>query len=132
MPDFSHCARCGELRYSVSGRWKGDLCIKCRAASRVVHTTRKCAGCDVMIDLRALPKRARGRVKYHDHECYGRHRTALYLASTPAEKPCAVCGVVCRRDDYTPTKWSSFRVCPSRRCSGLQSWKARRCANPKP
>lgn len=114
MDDFliAYCNECGEpiATVKLSG-FRSGKCNRCAVKHRVKHTTRKCAGCEVVMDLSSLPKHARPRKKYHDHACYGRARTAAYEASTPDVKICAKCGALLLRINYTPTKWRAKTTC---------------------
>lgn len=108
---ISYCVECGEAIGTACKSFRSGKCLACAMRGRRKHTTRKCAGCEVVMDLTAIPKQARGRKRYHDHACWARARTAAYEASTPAVKICAKCGAMLLRINYKPTKWRAKTTC---------------------
>jgi len=107
----AYCKHCGCLIETKRKEFLSGLCHSCAMSKRTIYTTRKCAGCDVIMDLRSFYKAERKRKLYHDHACWARARTAKYESETPAEKTCVKCGRVRKREDFTATKWRKFKSC---------------------
>lgn len=68
----AYCIDCGHMIAAV--HFRTGRCKDCGFLRRRKYAERKCAGCDVMINLRSLDKGNRGSTKYHDHACYVAHR----------------------------------------------------------